>query len=272
MSRRRGKHQMLESIKNFVARRGFSAIRHQPLERALESLKKLHPVKTDRPLIRVGSAGDGGYLVPDDLEGVVGCFSPGVDVTAKFEADMIERGIPCYLADASVPHAPIDHPLIHFDAKFLGVVDTEKTITLDSWVAHYAGNTPGDLILQMDIEGAEWPTLLNVSDDCLRRFRVIVVELHGLNRSLDPFSFNLIDGVFDRLTRDFHVVHSHPNNSLPPLHLAASEIPFTIELTLYRKDRAHPIGFVTEFPHPLDSDNNPSLPSYILPASLRHAK
>jgi hypothetical protein len=262
---------VLGGIKNFAAGRGFSAIRHVPTERALESLKKLHPVNTDRPLIRVGASGDGGYLVPDDLEGLAGCFSPGVDVTAKFEADMIARGVPCYLADASVTQAPIEHDLIHFDAKFLGVVDSANTITLDTWVRQYAGTQSGDLILQMDIEGAEWATLLNTSDECLRRFRIIVLELHGLPRLLDPFSLSIIDGCIERLTRDFYVVHSHPNNSLKPLRIGTIEIPYTAELTLYRKDRAKTRGFATHFPHPLDSDNDPSRPSYTLPTSMYHA-
>jgi hypothetical protein len=34
----------------------------------------------------------------------------------------------------------------------------------------------GDLILQMDIEGAEWPVILNASQEVLTRFRIIVLE------------------------------------------------------------------------------------------------
>jgi hypothetical protein len=44
---------------------------------------------TDVPLIRLGADGDGGYLVPDDLEDVAACFSPGVDDRASFESAMI---------------------------------------------------------------------------------------------------------------------------------------------------------------------------------------
>lgn len=58
--------------------------------------------------------GDGGYLIPDDLEGISACFSPGVDDRATFETSLIARGIPCFLADASVDKAPIDGDMIHF--------------------------------------------------------------------------------------------------------------------------------------------------------------
>jgi hypothetical protein len=48
-------------------------------------IKRLHPVTTDKKLVRIGGEGDGGYLVPDDLDGVMACFSPGVGATASFE-------------------------------------------------------------------------------------------------------------------------------------------------------------------------------------------
>ena len=44
----------------------------------------IKPIQTNHNLIRVGGKGDGGYLIPDDLENIKVCFSPGVDVTANF--------------------------------------------------------------------------------------------------------------------------------------------------------------------------------------------
>ncbi len=84
-------------------------------------IAKLHPLDTEHPLIRLGTThGDGGYLVPDDLDGIVACFSPGIDIQASFENSLIERGIPCFLADASVAGAPIKGDMVHFTKKFLG--------------------------------------------------------------------------------------------------------------------------------------------------------
>ena len=39
-------------------------------------LDRLHPVEMGPQLVRIGPRGDGGYLVPDDLGGIVACFSP----------------------------------------------------------------------------------------------------------------------------------------------------------------------------------------------------
>lgn len=225
----------------------------------------MHPITTDKELTRLGAMGDGGYLVPDDLDGIVACFSPGVSTVATFEEAIVQRGVPCYLADASVSGAPFDHPLIHFDKKFLGVIDDDSTITLDSMVRAYAPPS-GDLILQMDIEGAEWPVLLNVSDSVLGRFRIIVLELHSLERLIDIVGFDVMFPVLDRLLRQFNVVHLHPNNLALPLHVADLVIPRLLEMTLLRRDRGNRTGFAKQFPHPLDHKNLEHCPDFPLPA------
>jgi hypothetical protein len=46
-------------------------------------LDTLHPVKFN--LLRIGGDSDGGYLVPDDLENISSCFSPGVSDIFNFE-------------------------------------------------------------------------------------------------------------------------------------------------------------------------------------------
>jgi hypothetical protein len=47
-------------------------------ELLLNFLNKIKPLPTKHKLIRLGSGGDGGYLVPDDLAGISSCFTAGV--------------------------------------------------------------------------------------------------------------------------------------------------------------------------------------------------
>lgn len=229
-------------------------------------LEKLHPVAGGHPMIRLGDAGDGGYVLPDDLAGIVACFSPGVDDRASFESDLAARGIRCFLADASVEKAPVEHELFEFLGKYLGVVDDETTIKLDTWVND---RCPGvaDLLLQMDIEGAEWPVLLNVSEEVLRRFRIIVIELHNLDRLLDREGLTIIAATFARLLEHFAVVHNHPNNYGGIVTRGDIAIPRALEMTLLRRDRIADWTPVRAFPHPLDVDNAGDLPKIVLPAS-----
>jgi hypothetical protein len=65
-------------------------------------ISKLHPLKSNARLIRVGPNGDGGYLVPDDLVNIEACFSPGVDAVSQFEYDCYNRGMKIFMADNSV--------------------------------------------------------------------------------------------------------------------------------------------------------------------------
>lgn len=77
------------------------------------------------PLRRVGPARDGGYLLPDDLEGIVACISPGVDVETGFDLEIAELGIPVFMADASVEGPAIEHANFHFQPMFIDVTETE---------------------------------------------------------------------------------------------------------------------------------------------------
>ena len=54
-------------------------------------------------LVRIGGAGDGGYLVPNDLKDVHFCMSPGVAETSCFEFQLAsDYNMICCLADFSV--------------------------------------------------------------------------------------------------------------------------------------------------------------------------
>jgi hypothetical protein len=256
---------MKKAVVNALASVGISIGRYVASEQIRSLVERLHPVSTAKELIRVGGQEDGGYLVPDDLDGIVACFSPGVDVVASFEAALVEMGMPCFLADASVIAPPIEDKLIRFVRKFVGVVNDDTTTTLDFWVKSCAPPT-GDLIMQMDIEGGEWLVLLNVSEEVLKRFRIIVIELHYIDRLVDQVGFPVMCATLDRLLREFHVVHNHPNNVRQPLKKGNLTIPAMIELTLLRKDRAEAIGYARQFPHPLDRKNVPNRPDVILPS------
>ncbi|RVQ67592.1 hypothetical protein EKN06_06495 [Croceicoccus ponticola] len=255
-------------VRNFAIDRGYYVSRSTPADDVRRLLARLAPVTTSVPLIRMGGAADGGYLVPDDFDGIVACFSPGVDQISEFEGAVAARGIPCFLADASVDGPAENNPLFDFEKKFLGAVDGGQTVRLDTWVNDKMPG-PGDLLLQIDIEGHEWPVLLSTPVDVLARFRVIVLEIHGLPDAFNPTAFVALDSAIQLLGSLFHVVHAHPNNALPAVNLAGMDIPSFVEVTLLRKDRADVLGMAAGFPHPLDATNVASLPDYVLPASMQ---
>ncbi len=229
---------------------------------------KITPLSTNHKLIRLGNiSADGGYLIPDDLEGITTCFSPGVANTCGFELDLVKRNIQCFLADYSVEDTPIQHELIQFEKKFLSNVNDDIHMTLSSWVESHAKQQDNDMILQMDIERSEYEVLIETPSAILERFRIIIIEFHSIERFILNGFFNfMIDGIFTKLLKSFEIVHIHPNNVFPPLQYKEFYFPRAIELTFLRKDRIAHSTKTETFPHPLDRPNVLKNDDYPLPA------
>ncbi len=227
----------------------------------------LRPVRTAHSLIRYGGESDGGYLVPDDLEGIEVCFSPGVGEIAHFEEDLLQRtGIVSHLTDASVVRAPASLKKKSFLRRYLGCLDSDTHITLDSWMKRVEDLSTGqDFILQMDIEGSEYLSILATPEHQLRRFRVILLEIHDVKAWGNPPFFGIVKAFFDKLLQHFVVVHNHPNNCCPLVNLGGFVAPEVFELTLHRKDRVKALGYASSFPHPLDRGNLDNVRDLVLP-------
>jgi len=219
-----------------------------------ELIKALRPVQTNFKLIRVGGANDGGYLIPDDLAGIAACFSPGVADTASFEVVLCKRGIGSHLADGSVDNAPKGFTPLSFTKKYLDGYNDENNTTLTAWM-HGQLAILGDYILQMDIEGGEYTTILTTDRNTLNRFRIICIEIHDTDAWFNPIAWNTVQTFFAKLTEDFHVVHNHPNNNCGQVTNGNILLPRVFELTLLRRDRSEALGFVEDLPHPLDARN-----------------
>jgi hypothetical protein len=229
----------------------------QSLRRLIASLS---PVETDKQLVRFGPAGDGGYLIPDDLPGIEACFSPGVGKVSGFETQCAETGMAVYLADASVENSTQHHRGFAFTKKFVGVTRNDLFMTIDDWVAESLPSTTSDLLLQIDIEGAEYEVFLGMSDVLLRRFRIIVAEFHWLHQLSNRPWFEITSRVFEKVLQTHSCVHIHPNNCCGAVKTRGIEIPLVAEFTFLRRDRILRSSPATSFPHPLDRDNRTNAP------------
>lgn len=231
-----------------------------PDSEVLALLRKLRPQDCGIGLVRVGGSGDGGYLIPDDLQGIKYCFSPGVGPSSEFESGLADLGIRSFLADHSVTSPTPNRPEFVFDRKFLGACDRDEYFTLSTWKQKYLPDYRGDLLLQMDIEGAEYEVILATPDDLLAQFRIAVIEFHALDRLFDPFTFRLFSACFEKLLKSFHVVHIHPNNMCRRVKKGRVEILTNMEFTFLNKSRARATKPRLDFPHELDRDNFPTKP------------
>jgi methyltransferase FkbM-like protein len=244
-------------IKKFGLKLGANIIRITPAEHLTALINKLHPVKTNHELVRIGPDGNGGYLLPDDFDGITACFSPGVGSVSDFELDCAQRfGMNIFLADKSVPAPPSMHEKFAFIKKYVGAIDSEDIITIDSWVKQSCGGSDdSDLLLQMDIEGGEYETVLSISSDLLKRFRIMVIEFHQLEILFCKPVFEIYSRVFEKILQNHECVHIHPNNCREAVSKNGIDIPPVMEFTFIRKDRINEKVFENKFPHPLDVDS-----------------
>ena len=214
--------------------------------------------------------------MPDDLRDIQACFSPGTANRKDFEdALTLSYGIDCHMCDFTSDEEAFRTPLIAgkqtFQKKWLSPFDDASNVSLKQWVEAESPDTPSDLILQIDIEGAEYNNIIACDADIIQRFRIIVIEIHHLYRLVDPeILFNVFLPFFEKLDRSFTCVHVHPNNAAGEVYLknVAANMPNLLELTLLRKDRftADASSYIKPMlPHPLDIEQNvPRLPPVFL--------
>jgi len=235
----------------------------QTLTEQEKAVNYLIPKPSPVRLIRIGGAGDGAYLVPDDLEGIDACFSPGVNNFKNFEDELATNyGIKSHMCDFSSDSEEFNTPLIDgmqtFEKKWLDVNDTQDSIRLQEWVEKYSPDASKDLILQMDIEGAEYRNLLAAQESTLRRFRIVVIELHGLNALLSQdFLSTELAQLLNKMDATHTCVHAHPNNCCGDFidEKTGCNIPNVIELTYLRRDRFknnREQSIKPQIPHPYD--------------------
>jgi len=211
------------------------------MSRDLEQTKFLNlitPISNGHNLIRLGGNEDGGYWLPDDLSGVKKCISPGYGDLSNFEDELFELfKIKSLIVDSDVPKKNSKKHLT-FLQKFVGGSNSTTHISLNEIMA----NAKGDYILQMDIEGAEFETLLALDVDNLIKFRIVVLELHGLNFVIDDFILNkVLFPIFTKITEYFDVVKLIRSTSQTFTN-GKIRLPDTVEITFHRKDRRRKVS------------------------------
>ncbi len=232
-----------------------------PTEKWSVFVQKIRPVNNGYQLIRVGPASEGSYLLPDDLDGLALNISPGVGETWQFEKSLLKDfGIPSWMVDASVPKPPTLPNQMEFFDKFLvphptwdsGISISELIVKADEI---YGSNS--DLMLQMDIEGAEFECLLYVKRSDLLRFRIIAIEFHDMELWVqNSFFAKTLMPIFNKLLNDFDVVHSRANNHAHTFFYKGYFIPSALELTFHRKDRSKSYAGFRNLPSELDIFNS----------------
>ncbi len=95
------------TFRHFFIRNGVYCSKVVTSKKLRDFFSLVCPFPIDQQLVRIGAPNDGGYLIPDDLEGIGACFSPGVGQLTNFEEDLAHLGIHSFLADGSIDTPPL---------------------------------------------------------------------------------------------------------------------------------------------------------------------
>lgn len=162
-------------------------------------------------LKRFGSANDGGYLMCENLiEPLDGAYSYGVGPNDDWACEVSRRyHVPVHQYDCFDPARPtcnggtfVFHNECVGDRN--GYRESHFFDTLENQIKKN-GDTGRRLIIKMDIEGAEWDSLLAAPEELLASIPQITMEMHG-------FDHPKIVEVLRKLKRNFYLVNLHFNN------------------------------------------------------------
>ncbi len=154
------------------------------VEEHMQRIRRLCRVKRVKgfSLTRIGPKHDGGYVMIDDFAERSVAYSIGIASEIGWDMGMIEKGFQIYCFDHTIEQLPMENPDLHFMKIGLGGMTQigEGLCTLDTMLELNGHKENNKMILKIDIEGAEWDFLEEISQDVLSKFSQITMELHNL--------------------------------------------------------------------------------------------
>ena len=231
-----------------------------------KELKKVLRIKRVKnfPFVRLGRPTyDGGYLMADNFCGNI-AYSFGICDDVTWDLDAVRRGYEVFQYDMTIDALPVENEHFHFFREGIGAVkDPENSLdTLENFVIRNGHFYNRNMILKMDVEGAEWGFIQTVPNRFLNRFDQMVFEFHNLIQTKNLLEMGLTIELLKKINETHTLVHLHANNNGTYLNFENFGIfPDTLELTYLRTD-----NYIFEddenifLPLELDRTNHPALP------------
>ena len=235
---------------------------HSKAKRRLREaiLAELQPVALKNCTFkRFGSANDGGYLMCENLiEPLDAAYSYGVGRNDDWGCEMSRRyQVPVNQYDCFDPARPVcDGGKFIFHDECVGDRTGQRASrsfdTLENQISKN-GDTGRRVIIKMDIEGAEWESLLGVSDQLFASIPQLAMEMHGFD---DP----RILEVLRKLNRSFYLVNLHFNNW--SCTSKAAPLPAQAYQVLWVNKRIGIVDPTAPVPAPMSPLNAPDSPTW----------
>lgn len=206
---------------------------------------------------RYGVNQDGGYVVGVLPNVRYDCYiSCGVANEESFTRDFLKEHTyltkqDCFAFDGTIRDYPWQYTR---EITFVKKNIDPKNNNLSDLLQKYQR-----VFLNMDIEGGEYPWLMDISEDLLKKCAQIVIEFHGLNGTNQwGASHETKVACLKKLSNTHYIIHAHGNNYAS----VTNKFPSVLELTCLSKDlfpEGAPEPNDVPLPIPeLDFQNNPN--------------
>ena len=158
--------------------------------------------------ILIGPKRDGGYVLMDDFEKIKIAYSFGISRDVSFDYALAKKNINIYMYDHTINALPFYINKFHW--KKIGLTgnktENKKLQTLEEILSDNGHLNETNMILKMDIEYSDWKSLLNISDEIIKKFKYILIEYHFRNE------IKLYYKVLQKLQNTHQVFYIHCNN------------------------------------------------------------
>ena len=251
----------MEEVKNFI--QCYHSFENIPeVKEYIQELRNLLTVKEIKGglYVRVGNDRDGGYVMADDFDNVNIAYSFGICDDVSWDLQIVQKkDCLVYMYDHTIEGLPEQNKNFHWEK--MGICgeysNDPKLKPLDEIIYRNGHTKERNMILKMDVEGAEWEVFSSISEEVLNQFDQIVAEFHGL---LDFNKREIILKSLKSINRNFQLVHIHGNNGDFFYPYNGFVVPNVIEVTYVNKKKRDFIKSEKFFPTALDRPN-----SYINP-------
>lgn len=204
----------------------------------LKHLLRVESLK-DASLVRIGGEADGGYIMIDSLKKSRIAYSFGINNDVAWDSAMVDKGYEVFMYDHTIENLPYDRDGFNFFKEGIaGKSDTENLCdTLENFIKRNGHATKTNMVLKMDVEGAEWDFLETVPVKVLRQFDQIVMEMHNLVRACSKEEMERRFNCLHKLNATHQLVHLHANNTAYLIQMYGTTLPDVIEVMYANRDR-----------------------------------
>lgn len=241
-------------------------LRNDYIKSYLSKLITLLEIKnvTGGGYIRAGRHYDGGYVMLNDFSGKKTAYSFGICDDVSWDSFFAKKqGIKVYMYDHTIQKLPSYNK--NFIWKKTGICkegcERKDLKTLKELLKSNGHSSERNMLLKMDVEGAEWDVLSTIDAGILNQFDQIVMELHGL------LDFNKSEKILKsliNLNKNHQLVHVHGSNGSFSIPFQDRNIPNVLEVTYVNRNGRKFEKSGRFFPTHLDEKNNSSLPDILL--------